>query len=89
MQKYVLLLAFLWLFVACGPTSKSNESPKPEFSLEPVETKLELSAGGESTTIINLKRNTGFEDNVIMRFEGLPEGVEQVWSRDTENGDCL
>jgi uncharacterized delta-60 repeat protein len=83
--------------VACGPygatptTEPTPEDPSTEvvkFALKPVSDKLELSAGGETSTIINLERQEGFDTTVNMTFEGLPEGVEQVWSRDTENGDC-
>jgi uncharacterized delta-60 repeat protein len=90
-------LIIMLAVVACGSygtnpnTEPTPEEPSPEivdFALKPISDKLELFAGGETSTIINLERQEGFDTTVNMIFEGLPEGVEQVWSRDTENGDC-
>jgi uncharacterized delta-60 repeat protein len=88
---FFIMVMLVGLLAACNPYS-ATPVPNPEaataFALKPISEKLELSAGGETSTIINLERQEGFTDLVQMTFEGLPEGVEQVWSRDTENGDC-
>jgi uncharacterized delta-60 repeat protein len=99
MQKYyVRNFLFISVFIlagllaACNPygATPATENPQPvaRFSLKPVSDSLELPAGGETSLIVNLERGEGFTGIVDMSFEGLPEGIEQVWSRDTDNGDC-
>ncbi len=90
-NTFLFFIMVLGLLAACNPygaTPVPNPEPVTEFVLKPISDKLELATSGETSTIINLERQEGFADTVNMTFEGLPEGVEQVWSRDTENGDC-
>jgi hypothetical protein len=76
---------FLLLLAACGGNAAPPSAP---FALEPSAQNLEVIPGGVSSFFVNLKRQAGFGDTVNMTFEGLPDGITQRWSRDTENGDC-
>jgi hypothetical protein len=88
---FFIIVALASFLTACNPYAVPTPNlPEPvaEFSLKPVSDRLELPIGGEVSTIINLERRERFSGTVKMSLEGLPEGVEQHWSRDTENGDC-
>lgn len=72
------------ILVACG----GGAPPAAPFTLEPSAKTLEVTPGGISSFAVKLNRTAGFSDTVNMTFEGLPEGITQRWSRDSENGDC-
>ena len=78
----------LVILAACsGSTPLQSQTPVP-FLLEPSSQNLTLELGGVSSFVVALKRAPDFKDLVNMTFEGLPDGITQRWSRDTENGDC-
>jgi uncharacterized delta-60 repeat protein len=78
-----------WIMLIFLAACSSNVDPTgSDFELQPVQKTLELVTGGETSSFVLLKRAEGFTDVVNMTFEGLPQGIEQSWSRDTENGDC-
>jgi uncharacterized delta-60 repeat protein len=88
-MKYVIgfLIATIML-VACTPNSNSSPQPTKNFELIPALETIELSPGGETSLWVKLNREGNFDDTVKMFLESLPAGVEQRWSRDTDNGDC-
>jgi hypothetical protein len=78
----------LVVLAACSSGAPpQTETPAP-FTLEPSGKNLTLELGGISSFVVALKRSSDFKDVVNMTFDGLPDGITQRWSRDTENGDC-
>ena len=73
--------------LACSPGITKEESP---FALQPAQTSLEVTPGGEVSSFVLLGRKAGFTDTVQMRLDeaDLPSGLTQQWSRDSVNGDC-
>jgi hypothetical protein len=73
--------------LACSPGITTQEPP---FSLQPAQTSLEITPGGEVSSFVLLERKAGFADTVQMRLDAadLPAGLTQEWSRDSVNGDC-
>jgi hypothetical protein len=87
-QFWQVLTGFaLVVLAACSSSTLQPQTPVP-FSLEPSSKNLTLELGGVSSFVVALKRSPEFKDVVNMTFEGLPDGITQRWSRDTENGDC-
>lgn len=79
-------LGFILLFLAaCGG---GTAPPQASFQLEPSTKTLAVVPGGVNSFAVKLNRTANFSDIVNMTFEGLPNGISQRWSRDTENGDC-
>ena len=74
------------LLLSCA----NNVTPAAQFALQPTETTLEVTPGGEVSSFVLLNRQAGFADTVRMRFDDadLPAGLTQQWSRDSANGDC-
>lgn len=73
--------------------SASTEAPDPaagpaDFTLRPASTTLEVDAGGEVSSFVELGRQAGFSGAVRMAFSDLPSGFTQEWTRDDANGDC-
>ena len=79
--------ALVMLAACSSSTPLQSQTPAP-FALEPSSKNLTLELGGVSSFVVALKRAPDFKDVVNMTFEGLPDGITQRWSRDTENGDC-
>jgi hypothetical protein len=77
----------LVILAACSSSPLQPQTPAP-FTLEPSSKNLTLELGGTSSFVVALKRALDFKDVVNMTFDGLPDGITQRWSRDTENGDC-
>ena len=73
--------------LACSPGITTQEA---QFTLQPAQTSLEVTPGGEISSFILLERKAGFADTVQMRLDAadLPPGLTQEWSRDSVNGDC-
>jgi hypothetical protein len=73
--------------LACSPGITTDA---PQFALQPAQTSLEVTPGGEVSSFVLLERKAGFTDTVKMRLDeaDLPAGLTQEWSRDSVNGDC-
>ena len=73
--------------LACSPGIITQEA---QFTLQPAQTSLEVTPGGEVSSFVLLNRKAGFTDTVKMRLDeaDLPAGLTQEWSRDSINGDC-
>jgi uncharacterized delta-60 repeat protein len=80
------LLSF-WGLVLAACSGAPRPAPAP-FTLEPAQTTLEVRPGGEVSSFVLLRRSAGFGEVVEMSLLDLPPGLEQTWSRDSENGDC-
>jgi hypothetical protein len=73
--------------LACSPGITTQEA---QFTLQPAQTSLEVTPGGEVSSFVLLERKAGFTDTVQMRLDAadLPAGLTQEWTRDSVNGDC-
>lgn len=78
----------LVILAACSSSTPLQPQTPAPFTLEPSSKNLSLELGGVSSFVVVLKRDPDFKDVVNMTFDGLPDGITQRWSRDTENGDC-
>jgi hypothetical protein len=72
--------------LACSP----GISTQAQFALQPAQTSLEVTPGGEVSSFVLLERKAGFTNTVQMRLDSadFPAGLTQEWSRDSVNGDC-
>jgi hypothetical protein len=89
MKKRILYLMTSSLaasLLACSTVTTQG----PQFVLQPAQTSLEVTPGGEVSSFVLLERKSGFTDTVKMRLDegDLPAGLTQEWSRDSVNGDC-
>ena len=89
MRKHALTW-FAPMLVASLFACSSGITTPPPFALQPAQKTLEVTPGGEVSSVVLLERQAGFTGTVKMRLNDadLPAGVTQQWSRDSLNGDC-
>jgi hypothetical protein len=90
MKKSISILFASSLVASLLACSPGITTEAPQFTLQPAQTSLEVTPGGEVSSFVLLDRKAGFTDTVRMRLDAadLPAGLTQEWSRDSVNGDC-